>query len=347
MEGECETSVQDIVWIAIKLGIILGCVMGAVPFLIWMERRLLGFMQDRLGPNRVGPAGILQSFADGLKLLLKEVVVPAGADRFVYFLAPLLLMTPALCTFVVIPFGPREQVVDLNIGVLYIFALASLSVYGIVLAGWSSNSKYALLGGLRSSAQMLSYELGVGLAVIAVAMLTGTLSLRGIVEAQSGPLTFWWFGRELVVPFLPNWLLFKPLAWPALVLFLIGGFAETNRPPFDLPEAESELVAGYHTEYTGMRFAMFMLGEYVNTVTACAMVTTLFLGGWNGPVFPPVLWFVVKLMLMLFVFIWARATLPRIRYDQLMKLGWTALLPIGLANILLIALYDAWKWARL
>ncbi len=339
-------AVKDMVWIAVKLLIILGCVMGAVPFLIWAERRLLGFMQDRLGPNRVGPAGLLQSFADGLKLMLKEVIVPEGADRFVYFLAPMLLMTPALCTFVVIPFGPQEQVVDLNIGVLYIFALASLSVYGIVLAGWSSNSKYALLGGLRSSAQMLSYELGVGAAVIAVVMLTGTLSLRGIVEAQSGPLTFWWFGRELKIPFLPNWLLFKPLAWPALVLFLVGGFAETNRPPFDLPEAESELVAGYHTEYTGMRFAMFMLGEYVNVVTACAMVTTLFLGGWNGPVFPPLVWFVAKMLLMLFVFIWARATLPRIRYDQLMKLGWTALLPAGLAHIAFIALYDAWKWGR-
>ncbi len=337
---------QDLLWVLTKLVIIVGCVMGAVPFLIWMERRLLGFMQDRMGPNRVGPAGLFQSFADGLKLMLKEVVVPAGADRFVYFLAPLLLMAPALCTFVVIPFGPREQVVDLNIGVLYLFALASLTVYGIVLAGWASNSKYALLGGLRSSAQMLSYELGVGLSVVVVVMLTGTLSLRGIVEAQSGPLTFWWFGRELVIPFLPNWLLFKPLAWPALVMFLIGGFAETNRPPFDLPEAESELVAGYHTEYTGMRFAMFMLGEYVNTVTACAVVTTLFLGGWNGPVFPPVFWFVAKMMFMLFVFIWARATLPRIRYDQLMRLGWTALLPMGLANVALIALYDAWKWAR-
>ncbi|MER3500477.1 MAG: hypothetical protein IMHGJWDQ_000082 [Candidatus Fervidibacter sp.] len=339
-------TVGEMGWVVLKLLIILGCVMGAVPFLIWGERRLLGFMQDRLGPNRVGPAGLLQSFADGLKLMLKEVIVPAGADRFVYFLAPMLLMTPGLCTFVVIPFGPREQVVDLNIGVLYILALASLSVYGIVLAGWASNSKYALLGGLRSAAQMLSYELGIGLAIVAVVMLTGTLSLRGIVEAQSGPLTFWWFGRELVIPFLPNWLLFKPLALPALVLFLVGGFAETNRPPFDLPEAESELVAGYHTEYTGMRFAMFMLGEYVNVVTACAMVTTLFLGGWNGPVFPPLLWFIVKMLAMLFLFIWARATLPRIRYDQLMRLGWTALLPAGFAHIALIALYDAWKWAQ-
>ncbi len=336
----------DIGWAIVKLLIIIGCVMAALPFLIWMERRILGFMQDRLGPNRVGPKGLLQSFADGLKLMFKEVIVPEGADRFVYFLAPMLLMVPALCTFVVIPFGPNEQVVDLNIGVLYIVALASLGVYGIVLAGWASNSKYALLGGLRSAAQMLSYELGVGLALVVVAMMAGTLSLRNIVEAQSGPLTFWWFGRELVIPFLPNWLVFKPLAWPAFVMFLIGGFAETNRAPFDLPEAESELVSGYHTEYTGIRFAMFMLGEYVNVVTASAMVTTLFLGGWNGPVFPPLLWFIVKLLFVLFTFIWARATLPRIRYDQLMKLGWTALVPMGLVNIFLIALYDAWKWSR-
>lgn len=338
--------VSEIFWITVKLVIVVGCVMSAVPFLIWGERRLLGFMQDRYGPNRVGPAGLLQSFADGLKLMFKEVTIPEGVDKFVYFLAPMLLMVPTLCTFVVIPFGPREQVVDLNIGVLYIVGLASLSVYGIVLAGWASNSEYALLGGLRSSAQMLSYELGVGLSIVVIVMLTGTLSLRGIVEAQSGPLTFWWFGREIVLPLLPNWFIFKPIAWPALVVFLVGGFAETNRPPFDLPEAESELVAGYHTEYTGMRFAMFMLGEYVNVVTASAMVTTLFLGGWNGPVFPPLLWFVVKLLLVLFTFIWARATLPRIRYDQLMKLGWTVLVPVGLANIALVALYDAWKWSR-
>jgi NADH-quinone oxidoreductase subunit H len=339
-------TLNEVFWSVVKLVIIIACVMGVLPFLIWAERRLLGFMQDRLGPNRVGPAGLLQSFADALKLMLKEVIVPEGADKFVYFLAPMLLMVPALCTFVVIPFGPNEQVVDLNIGVLYIVALASLGVYGIVLAGWSSNSKYALLGGLRSAAQMLSYELGVGLAIVVVVMLTGTLSLRGIVEAQSGPLTFWWFGRELVIPFLPNWLVFKPLALPAFIMFLIGGFAETNRAPFDLPEAESELVSGYHTEYTGMRFAMFMLGEYVNVVTASAMVTTLFLGGWNGPIFPPLLWFIVKLLLVLFTFIWARATLPRIRYDQLMKLGWTVLVPAGLANIAIIALYDAWKWSR-
>ncbi len=333
-------------WTVVKLFIVIGIVFAVLPFLIWFERRMLGFMQDRLGPNRVGPEGLLQSFADGLKLMMKEVFIPEGADKFVYFLAPMLLMVPALCNLVVIPFGPREQVVDLNIGILYIAALASLGVYGIVLAGWASNSKYALLGGLRSSAQMLSYELGVGLAIVVVVMLTGTLSLRGIVEAQSGPLTFWWFGRELSIPFLPNWLIFKPLALPALVLFLIGGFAETNRVPFDLPEAESELVSGYHTEYTGMRFAIFMLSEYVNVVTVSAMVTTLFLGGWNGPFLPPLFWFIVKLMFVLFTFIWSRATFPRIRYDQLMKIGWTALVPTGLGNIALIALYDAWKWSK-
>lgn len=337
-------AMTDIGWAIVKLLIIVGCVMLAVPFMILAERRLIAFMQDRLGPNRVGPAGLLQTIADGIKLLFKEEIVPAGADKPIYYLAPMLVMVPALCTFVVIPFGPNAQVSDLNVGVLYILGLASLGVYGIVLAGWSANSKYALLGGLRSSAQMLSYELGVGLAVVVVVMITGTLSLRGIVETQEGPLTFWWFGRQVIIPFLPNWLLFQPLAWPALVVFLVGGFAETNRAPFDLPEAETELVAGYHTEYTGMKFAMFFLGEYANVTTASAMVTTLFLGGWHGPKFlPPLVWFLLKLLLVIFTFIWARATLPRIRYDQLMQLGWKVLLPVGIGNVILIALYDAWK----
>ena len=341
-------TVSDIGWSVLKLLIILGCVMAVVPFIIWAERRFIAFMQDRYGPNRVGPAGLLQSIADGIKLLFKEEIVPAGADKAVYFLAPMLTMVPALCAFAVIPFGPDAQVVDINVGVLYILGLGSLAVYGIVLAGWASNSKYALLGGLRSAAQMLSYELGVGLAVVVVVMMTGTLSLRGIVEVQSSPLTFWWFGREVVIPFLPNWLVFKPLAWPALAMFLVGAFAETNRPPFDLPEAEGELVAGYHTEYTGMKFAMFFLGEYANVVTASAMVTTLFLGGWSplvwvrgSGILPPLVWFLLKLVALLFVFIWARATLPRTRYDQLMQLGWKTLLPIGMANIAALGLWDA------
>ncbi len=341
-------TLSDIGWSIVKLLIIVGCVMAVVPFLIWAERRFIAFMQDRYGPNRVGPAGLLQSIADGIKLLFKEEVVPKGADKFVYFLAPMMTMVPALCAFAVIPFGPNAQVVDINVGVLYILGLGSLGVYGIVLAGWSSNSKYALLGGLRSSAQMLSYELGMGLAVVVVVMMTGTLGLRGIVEAQSAPLTFWWFGREVVVPFLSNWLIFKPLAWPALAMFLVGGFAETNRPPFDLPEAEGELVAGYHTEYTGMKFAMFFLGEYANVITASAMVTALFLGGWTSPILvrgsgilPPLVWFLLKLSVMLFVFIWARATLPRIRYDHLMQLGWKVLLPVGMANIAALAIWQA------
>lgn len=341
-------TLSDIGWSVVKLLIIVGCVMAVVPFLIWAERRFIAFMQDRYGPNRVGPGGVLQSIADGIKLLFKEEVVPQGADKFVYFLAPMMTMVPALCTFAVIPFGPNAQVVDINVGVLYILGLGSLAVYGIVLAGWSSNSKYALLGGLRSSAQMLSYELGMGLAVVVIVMMTGTLSLRGIVEAQSAPLTFWWFGREVAVPFLSNWLIFKPLAWPALAMFLVGAFAETNRPPFDLPEAEGELVAGYHTEYTGMKFAMFFLGEYANVVTASAMVTTLFLGGWNSPIvlrgssiLPPLVWFLLKLSAMLFIFIWARATLPRIRYDHLMQLGWKVLLPAGMANIAALAIWQA------
>ncbi len=340
----------DIGWSVVKLLIIVGCVMLAVPFMVLAERRFIAFMQDRLGPNRVGPAGLLQTIADGIKLLFKEEIVPVGADKPIYYLAPMLVMVPALCTFVVIPFGPNAQVSDLNVGVLYILGLASLGVYGIVLAGWSANSKYALLGGLRSSAQMLSYELGVGLAVVVVVMLTGTLSLRGIVEFQGEPLLpLRWGAMELSIP---RWLLFNPLAWPALFMFLVGGFAETNRAPFDLPEAETELVAGYHTEYSGMKFAMFFLGEYASVTTASAMVTTLFLGGWNPPlligqdgfrILPPLAWFLLKLLSVIFIFIWARATLPRIRYDRLMQLGWKLLLPMGIGNVALIALYDAWK----
>ncbi|MCS7223541.1 MAG: NADH-quinone oxidoreductase subunit NuoH [Armatimonadetes bacterium] len=334
---------EEVFWGILKFVIVLTCVFLSIPFVILAERRFLGFMQDRYGPNRVGPGGLLQSFADVVKLLFKEEIIPAGADKALYLLAPALVLVPALCTFVVIPFGPNAQPVDLGIGVLYILGLASLGVYGIVLAGWSSNSKYAFLGALRSSAQMISYELAVGLAIVVVVMMTGSLRLGEIVNEQAGPLRFWWAGQLVEVPFLPNWLALKPLAWPALLIFLVGGFAETNRAPFDLPEAETELVAGYHTEYTGMKFAMFFLAEYANVLTVSAMTVTLFFGGWHGPLLPPLVWFLLKMSLVVFLFMWARATLPRIRYDRLMQLGWTALLPVGLANVVALAFYHILK----
>jgi NADH-quinone oxidoreductase subunit H len=287
-------------------------------------------MQTRVGPNRAGPWGIGITLADGVKLFFKEGIRPDGIDRPVYLLAPVVSMLPAFLAFAVIPFGPgvtlfgREvslQLADLNVGILWVLAMTSLAVYGIVLAGWSSGSKYPLLGAIRSSAQMVSYEVGMGLALVAVLMWSGELSMSGIVEEQ-----------ERLWNVIPQ--------FPAFVLYAIAALAETNRPPFDLPEAESELVAGYHTEYSGIKFAMFYLAEYLHLVTVSAIAVTLFLGGWNGPWFDSlpwlggVLWFLLKLFVMLFVYIWIRATIPRFRYDRLMNFGWKVLIPIGLVWIL-------------
>ena len=311
--------------------------------LILAERRVSAFIQDRLGPNRVGPQGILQPLADGLKFLLKEEVIPSHVDRFLYLLAPAIILTPALMTFAVVPFGDqittyiaghlvtiRFQIADLDVGILYIVAIASLGVYGLVVGGYASNNKYSLLGGLRSSAQMISYELPMGLAIISVVLMTGSLRLQDIVVDQYG---MWNIIRQ-------------PLA---AIIFIVAAFAETNRLPFDLPEAEQELVGGYHTEYSSMKFASFFLAEYTNMITASALITTLFFGGWHVPTLHswglPVLWeqiiqilaFVIKTGFFLFFFIWVRWTLPRFRYDQLMNLGWKALLPLGLLNIVITA----------
>jgi len=311
--------------------------------LILAERRISAFIQDRLGPNRVGPQGILQPLADGLKFLLKEEVIPGHVDRFLYLLAPAIILTPALMTFAVVPFGDqittyiaghlvtiRFQIADLDVGVLYIVAIASLGVYGLVVGGYASNNKYSLLGGLRSSAQMISYELPMGLAIVSVVMMTGSLRLQDIVVDQFG---MWNIIRQ-------------PLA---AIIFIVAAFAETNRLPFDLPEAEQELVGGYHTEYSSMKFASFFLAEYTNMITASALIVTLFFGGWHVPLLHqanlPVLWeqiiqilgFVIKTGFFLFFFIWVRWTLPRFRYDQLMNLGWKALLPLGLLNIVITA----------
>ncbi|MGB8656716.1 MAG: NADH-quinone oxidoreductase subunit NuoH [Candidatus Zixiibacteriota bacterium] len=313
----------------VKIVIALVVFLLLIAYLTWLERKLLGHFQVRLGPMRVGPHGLLQPIADGIKLLFKEDVIPTNVNRFVYHLAPLLTFIPALIIMAVVPFGGRIQlfgqridmvISNFNMGVLYVFAVTSLGVYGIVLAGWSSNNKFSLLGGLRSSAQMISYEVSLGLSLIGVLMLAGSLSLVDIVNAQD---KFW------------HWFIFRQPV--GLILYIICAVAEMNRSPFDLPEAESELVAGYYTEYSSMKFAMFFLGEYGNMINVSALATTLFLGGWHGPFLPPVIWFLGKMGLFLFFYIWIRATLPRFRYDQLMNFGWKVLLPLAILNVLVTA----------
>ncbi len=318
----------------VKIVVVFGLLLLTVAYLTWAERKIIGDLQVRWGPSRVGPFGLLQPVADGIKLFFKEDLVPAGADRAIFLLAPILSMIPALISFAVIPFGDTVGlfgrtidlvITDINIGILYVFAVTSMGVYGIVLGGWASNSKYSLLGGLRSAAQMVSYEMSLGLSVVGVLMLSQSLSLVDIVNAQAGT----WFGV------IPRWNLFaQPLGF---ALFLVSANAELNRAPFDLPEAETELVAGFHTEYSSMKFAMFFMAEYANMITASAVATTLFLGGWRGPLLPPVVWFLLKVFAFLFLFIWLRATLPRFRYDQLMAFGWKVLLPLALANVVLTA----------
>jgi len=319
----------------VKIVVVFGCLLLTVAYMTWAERKVVGDLQVRLGPNRVGPFGLLQPIADGIKLLCKEEIVPSHADRAIYLLAPAISLAPAFIAFAVIPFGDtttlfgllREPVAmvitDINVGVLYIFGIASLGVYGIVLAGWSSNNKYALLGGLRASAQMISYELSMGLSIVGVVMLAGSLSLVDIVNAQA------------------RW----PFVVPQILgfgIFFCCALAETNRAPFDLPEAETELVAGFHVEYSSMKFAMFFMAEYANMITAAALATTLFLGGWRGPFLPPLAWFLLKMLALLYVFIWIRATLPRFRYDQLMAFGWKRLLPLALANLVIAAAVAPW-----
>ncbi|MGH7407497.1 MAG: NADH-quinone oxidoreductase subunit NuoH [Candidatus Methylomirabilales bacterium] len=318
----------------VKIVVVFGLLLLTVAYLTWAERKIIGDLQVRWGPSRVGPFGLLQPVADGIKLFFKEDLVPAGADRAIFLLAPILSMIPALISFAVIPFGDTVRlfgrtidlvITDINIGILYVFAVTSMGVYGIVLGGWASNSKYSLLGGLRSAAQMVSYEMSLGLSVVGVLMLSQSLSLVDIVNAQAGT----WFGV------IPRWNVFaQPLGF---ALFLVSANAELNRAPFDLPEAETELVAGFHTEYSSMKFAMFFMAEYANMITASAVATTLFLGGWRGPLLPPVVWFLLKVFAFLFLFICLRATLPRFRYDQLMAFGWKVLLPLALANVVVTA----------
>jgi NADH-quinone oxidoreductase subunit H len=315
--------VLGIILLLVKLGLVLiGLLVGA-GWLTFGERRLLGWIQIRLGPNRAGPWGLLQPVADIVKLLTKEDLIPEGADRFIFLYAPAVVAMTALLIFAVVPFagdvtlmGIRIPMVisDLNVGLLFALALSSLGVYGVALGGWASNSKYSLLGGIRAVAQMISYELSLGLSLVPVVMLAHSFSLVEIVQGQAK------------YPYI----LVQPVAF---LIFFISAVAEVKRIPFDLPEAENELVAGYHTEYSGMRFGLYFLGEYVTMVVLGALVAVFFLGGWRGPLLPPILWFFVKVTLIVFVFIWLRATLPRLRYDQLMHLGWKVLVPVALLNI--------------
>ncbi|OEJ68037.1 NADH-quinone oxidoreductase subunit NuoH [Magnetovibrio blakemorei] len=314
-----------LIWIVIKILVIVVPVLVAVAYLTYMERKVIGSMHLRRGPNVVGPFGLLQPFADGVKLFLKETVIPSSANRAVFLIAPMLTFFLALIAWAVIPFGEGLVLADINVGVLYLFAISSLGVYGIVMAGWASNSKYAFLGALRSAAQMVSYEVSMGFVIITVLLCVGSLNLTAIVEAQRGM----WF----VIPLLPM-----------AVVFFISTLAETNRHPFDLAEAEAELVAGFNVEYSAMTFALFFLGEYANMILMCGMTTILFLGGWLPPLdiapfnlIPGPIWFFIKIVMLLFIFIWVRASFPRYRYDQLMRLGWKVFLPMSLAGVVIVS----------
>ncbi len=331
----------------LKILVVLNAVLVAVAYLVLLERKVIAWVQSRLGPMRVGPHGILQPIADVVKLIIKEDITPVKADRWVFSVAPIIALVPALITFAVIPFGPTVTmfghrvplyITDVNVGLLYILSVTSIGVYGIILAGWASNSKYPLLASLRASAQLVSYEIAVVMTLVSVIAMAGTLSMVGIVESQARDGMWYAFVQPV-----------------AFVIYFIGCLAETNRAPFDMPEAEQELTGGFHTEYSGMRFALFFLAEYANMIVVSTVATTLFLGGWLRP-FPNVavlgflgfipgwIWFLLKTFVLLYMFLWVRATLPRYRYDQLMRLGWKFLIPLAIANLVVTsALKVFWK----
>ncbi len=324
----------------LKILVVLNAVLVGVTFMVLLERKVIAWTQARLGPMRVGPYGVLQPVADVVKLMIKEDITPAKADAWVFTLAPFVALVPALIVFAVIPFGPEVSILgrpvtlyvtDLNVGLLYIVSVASIGVYGIILAGWASNSKFPLLAGLRASAQLISYEVAVTMTLVSMIVSAGTLSMVGIVQAQQAQGVWYAFVQPL-----------------AFFIFFVGGLAETNRAPFDMPEAEQELTGGFHTEYSGMRFALFFLAEYANMIVVSSVATTLFLGGWLRPfpnvaalaflgIVPGWMWFLAKTFVFLYIFLWVRATLPRYRYDQLMRLGWKVLIPLAIANVVVSA----------
>src|SRR5580765_8438386 len=354
----------DVALTLLKMLIVIGALLNVTPIMVWVERRGSALIQDRPGPNRVGPFGLFQSFADALKFILKEDVIPAQANKWLYTMAPMFGLLPALTTIAVIPWGepfllynvhrfgrtwfadaPRyfnPIVTDANVGVLVIFALASLGVYGLAVAGWSSANKFSLFGGIRASAQMISYELSLTLAAVSALLVAGSLRLTDVVNSQRGVFVLFDTIR------IPSWNCFSPAMWLSMIVFIVSAFAETNRLPFDFAEAEAELVAGYHTEYSSMKFALFFMSEYMAMATMSALITTLFLGGWDIPWYnePPnvlgfalsVLAFTVKVSALLFVFVWVRWTIPRLKYDLLMKLGWKVFLPLAVINIVIVAL---------
>ena len=327
--------IETVILAVVQIAAVMGVVLLSVAYMTYAERKVLSFMQDRLGPMEVGPYGLLQPIADGLKLFFKEDIIPSGANKIIFAIAPVICLVPALIGFAVIPFNEETfifgqsvgVIADLNVGLLYIFAFASVGAYGVILGGWASNSKYALLGGLRSGAQIISYELAMGFSIVGVLLLSESLSLRSITMAQDGGL---W-----------NWHIFvQPVAF---VCFMIAAVAETNRLPFDMPEAESELVAGFFTEYSGMRFSLFFLAEYANMILVCCLASILFLGGYEAPFeflnfIPGFAWLFIKTWSLLFFFIWIRGTFPRVRFDQLMTFGWKVLIPVTLGNLLVTAL---------
>ncbi len=333
----------------IKIVLFLGALLTGVAYTVWLERKVVGHIQNRWGPTRVGPFGLLQPLADGLKFIFKEDLTPPYVHKFLYILAPMLALATSLISISLIPVAPHItiggvttpiQITDTNISLLIILGVTSIGVYGIALAGWSSNSKYSMMGSLRASAQMISYEVALGLSLIGVLMLTGSFSLEKIVERQQGG--FW------------NWNIFGGGQFIAFFIYIMAAFAETNRIPFDLPEAESELVAGYHTEYSSMKFAMFFMAEYANMWTVACLASILFLGGYSGPTFAgilppllsslmPVIWFLARVVFFLFVYIWVRGTLPRFRYDQLMNFGWRFLLPLAILNVIGTSLWYAYR----
>jgi NADH-quinone oxidoreductase subunit H len=359
----------DIALSSLKIAIVLGMLLNLTPIMVWVERRGSALIQDRPGPNRVGPFGLFQSFADALKFILKEDIVPAAAHKWLYTLAPAFGLFPALTTIAVVPWGRgfripelslfgrrffeggrwfEPVVADVNVGVLVIFALASLGVYGIVTAGWASNNKYSLFGGIRASAQMISYELSLTMAAVSVLLAAGSLKLTDVVWRQAGSFVLFDTVR------LPAWNCFSPAMWLSFIVFGVSAFAETNRLPFDFAEAEAELVAGYHTEYSSMKFALFFMAEYMAMGTMCALITTLYLGGWDIPWYhePPTflgfalsaLAFLAKVSFLLFVFVWVRWTIPRLKYDILMRIGWKFFLPMALVNVVIVAGFIAAGW---